>query len=285
MSFHSGTPFFLDLPSRRLFALLFHPAPTTSIQGVILHFPAFAEEMNKSRAMVVAQARSMADEGYIVLLPDYFGTGDSSGDFSEASWQDWLEDMRYCLSWLKNQYDAQLTLWGLRLGALMALELASEETTNISRLLLWNPVLQGEQFMAQFLRLRLANSMMYGGAKEKVADLKQYLDKDGVLEIAGYQLSAALFQQVNAIKAKTFTLPSVTDILWTDVAGTMKPLAVPAQALVDQWRIAGIDVDVKQVEGAQFWNTQEISRADQLIEATTGWLKASHSSDVKAPSC
>lgn len=285
MTFHSGTPFFLDLPSRRLFALLFHPAPTTIMQGVILHFPAFAEEMNKSRAMVVAQARSMADEGYIVLLPDYFGTGDSSGDFSEASWQDWLEGMRYCLNWLQSQYDAQITLWGLRLGALMALELASEETTNISRLVLWNPVLQGEQFMVQFLRLRLVNSMMYGDAKEKVTDLKQRLEQDEVLEIAGYQLSAALFQQVSALKAKTFELSSVSEVLWTDVATTIKPLAVPAQVLVDQWRATGIDVDVKQVQGSQFWNTQEISRADQLIEVTTGWFKASHSADVKAPSC
>jgi exosortase A-associated hydrolase 2 len=282
---HSGTPFFLEHCSRRLFVLFIAANPDVRSQGALLHMPAFGEEMNKSRAVVVAQARALANDGFSVLIPDYSGTGDSSGDFSEASWQVWLEDMRYCLDWLAARCDEPVTLWGLRLGALMALELASEESINISRLVLWNPVLQGEQFMLQFLRLRLVNSMMYGDTKEKVSDLKQYLDQNGSLEVAGYQLSGTMFQQVSALKAKLFVLPSVTEVLWTDVVTTIKPLTVPAQALVDQWRVAGIDVGVKQVEGFQFWGTQEISRADKLIEVTSDWLTGTHSDDAKTLSC
>lgn len=282
MTFPSGTPFFLEHRSRKLFVLLVAANPDVPLQGAILHAPAFGEEMNKSRAMVVAQARALANDGYTVLIPDYSGTGDSSGEFSAASWQTWLEDMQCCLDWFAAQCDEPVTLWGLRLGALMALELASQKSANITRLLLWNPVLQGDQFMMQFMRLRLANSMMTGEGKETVSDLKQRLEKEGLLEIAGYQLSAPLFQQVNAIKAKAFELSSVTQVLWTDVATTIKPLAAPAQTLVDQWQSVGINVDVKQVEGAQFWNTQEISRADQLLEITTNWFKASHRTDTQA---
>jgi len=239
---------------------------------VILHIPAFAEEMNKSRAMVVAQARAMATQGFTVLVPDYFGTGDSQGDFSEASWQIWLKDMRFCQQWLQSQYGNEIILWGLRLGALMALELASQDTT--SKLILWNPVLLGEQFMLQFLRLRLANSIIYGDNKEKLADLKQRLEQGGRIEVAGYQLSAALFEQVCELKAKALQLSSVKNVLWTDVSTNTKPLAVPAQAVVDQWQAAEIEVNVKPVMGYQFWNTQEISRADSLIEVTTDWLNS-----------
>jgi len=272
VTFDSGTPFFLDTPSRRLFVLLFNPVRETTRRAVILHIPAFAEEMNKSRAMVVAQARAMATQGFTVLVPDYFGTGDSQGDFSEASWQIWLKDMRFCQQWLQSQYGNEIILWGLRLGALMALELASQDTT--SKLILWNPVLLGEQFMLQFLRLRLANSIIYGDNKEKLADLKQRLEQGGRIEVAGYQLSAALFEQVCELKAKALQLSSVKNVLWTDVSTNTKPLAVPAQAVVDQWQAAEIEVNVKPVMGYQFWNTQEISRADSLIEVTTDWLNS-----------
>lgn len=235
-----------------------------------MHFPAFAEEMNKSRAMVSAQARVMAAQGFTVVVPDYFGTGDSQGDFSEASWQDWLDDMRFCQQWLEQQYGTETIFWGLRLGALMALELAS--STNTSKLILWNPVLQGEQFIQQFLRLRLANSMIYGDSKEKLADLKLLLEQEGCLEVAGYQLSADLVKQISEVKARTLHLPQVKNVLWTDLTTNAKPLAPVAETLVDQWKAADITVVAKAVMGPQFWNTQEISRADSLIEVTSDWL-------------
>jgi len=281
VTFSSGTPFFLEYSSRRLFVLLFEANSDVAFKGLVLHLPAFGEEMNKSRAMVVSQARAMANQGFTVLVPDYFGTGDSSGDFSAASWTIWLEDMRYCLDWLQQQTVGSVALWGLRLGALMAIELAAIPTISVFQLILWNPVLQGEQYMLQFLRLRLANSMVYGEAKEKTADLKQSLKQDGFLEVAGYELSASMFEEVADRKAKDFGTPSIRKVFWGDVASTIKSLPVPVKTLVDQWQAAGVDVDVEQVSGPQFWATQEISRVDNLILATTSWLKMSCSLSVE----
>lgn len=280
MSFHLGIPVFIEHASRRLFALQFNAAPDVAFRGIVLHLPAFAEEMNKSRAMVASQARSMANQGYTVLVPDYFGTGDSSGEFSEANWTVWLEDMRYCLRWLQAQVAGAVTLWGIRLGALMALELAGEVKLNVSRLVLWNPVLQGEQFMLQFLRLRLVKSMMYGAAKEKVADLKQQLEENGMLEVAGYELSASMFREVAALKAMTMAQPAANNIYWADVSSTLKSLPVPTQTLLDQWQDRGLEVEVDQLKAPQFWATQEISRADELIEKTTQWLAAEPPTNV-----
>jgi len=273
VTFHTGTPFFLEHSSRRLFSLLFNASPGVAFKGVILHFPAFGEEMNKSRAMVVLQARAMSRQGFTVLVPDYFGTGDSSGDFSEASWRIWLEDMRYCLGWLQNLADGPVILWGLRLGALMALELAAELECKYSQLVLWNPVFQGEQYMLQFLRLRLANNMMSGEIKNKVADLEQQLEREGVLEVAGYELSTLMFKEIVARKAITLDIPQAQKIFLVYVAPTIKSLPAPVQALVDQWLAADVSVETGQVVGPQFWTTQEISQVDELIERTVDWFK------------
>jgi len=272
VSSSAGQPLFLENSSRRFFAVEYIANTDVDLKGAVLHLPAFGEEMNKSRAMVAAQARLLAELGYHVLVPDYYGTGDSEGDLSDASWSCWLEDMQFCLRHLQKNFTGPTFLWGLRLGALMAIELASKSDLDVSRLLLWNPVLAGEQYMLQFLRLRLANSMMSSGAKEKVSDLKQLLEQDGVLEVSGYELSKALFTEISARKASQFKLSSIKHIYWAEVTATSKPLTIPAQQLIDNWHTQGLSVVTENIVGSQFWATQEISQSQQLIEASTQWL-------------
>ena len=52
--------------------------------------------MNKSRRMAALQARAFAEMGFGVLQIDLFGCGDSSGDFSDARWDIWKQDLIAC---------------------------------------------------------------------------------------------------------------------------------------------------------------------------------------------
>jgi predicted acyl esterase len=62
--------FFLNTEGRALFSV-FYPAQEVEFpKGFILHIPAFAEEMNKSRRMVALQAQAFAKNGYAVLVLD-----------------------------------------------------------------------------------------------------------------------------------------------------------------------------------------------------------------------
>ena len=87
--------FFLSVDGGRLGQrfCLFHPAQGGVPKGCVLNIHPFAEEMNKSRRMAALQARALAKAGYAVLQIDLFGCGDSSGDFGDASWQDWVGDV------------------------------------------------------------------------------------------------------------------------------------------------------------------------------------------------
>ena len=85
----SSQPQFLALDDReapRRFAVLHWPAEPRVPLGLVVHAPAFAEEMNKSRRMVALQARALAEDGLAVLLVDPLGCGDSPGDFGDATW-------------------------------------------------------------------------------------------------------------------------------------------------------------------------------------------------------
>ena len=49
--------------------------------------------MNKARRQAAIQARALASDGFSVLVPDLFGTGDSDGELRDARWETWLDDL------------------------------------------------------------------------------------------------------------------------------------------------------------------------------------------------
>ena len=53
--------------------------------------------------MVSLQAKQFCHKGYAVLIVDLFGTGDSEGDFGDANWEIWQNDMCVALRWLQDK--------------------------------------------------------------------------------------------------------------------------------------------------------------------------------------
>ncbi|HEX6736185.1 MAG TPA: hydrolase 2, exosortase A system-associated, partial [Azonexus sp.] len=85
-------PDFLTVHGGQRFCL-FHPAQDGVAKGAVLYLHPFAEEMNKARRMAALQSRALAAAGYDVLQFDLLGCGDSSGDFADATWPAWREDV------------------------------------------------------------------------------------------------------------------------------------------------------------------------------------------------
>ena len=193
-------PFYLDGSAGSLFCLLLTPAEAATPAGSFLYLPPFAEEANRSRRMAVLQGRRLAARGWAVLLLDPFGTGDSAGGFGEAGWEIWLDDASRAASWLTKRWpNAPVVLWGLRLGALLAADLAAQDPKRYDRLLFWQPVLRGDRFVVQFLRLRVAAAMA-AGEKENIKNLRDSLAGGELVEIAGYELSSRLVTSIERLR-------------------------------------------------------------------------------------
>jgi exosortase A-associated hydrolase 2 len=265
-------PFFLEGGLGPLFCLLFAPAPNMLPRGTILYLPPFAEEANRSRRMAVLQAGRLAARGWAVLLLDPFGTGDSAGEFREARWDQWLADAGRAANWLAACWpDRPITLWGLRLGALLAADLAARETNRFSRLLFWQPLLRGDRFITQFLRLRTAAAMTVG-EKESSEDLRARLADDEILEVAGYELAPDLVATVEALRLEDLLKRlGDTAIEWLELASSgSEPALLPAsRRLLDTFPAGGgPQLTCKAVTGDAFWAIQEITLAPQLLDAT-----------------
>lgn len=246
----------------------------------VLVCPPFGEELNKSRSIIAAQSRELCSSGCGVLVLDLHGTGDSpySLDDSESDWNQWAEQILSAMIWLGQQGSQQVTLWGIRLGALMALDVyqrvqaldATELLPRIEHMFFWQPVLNGKTFMTQFLRLRTAASMMAGDEPETVKGLRELAIEKQVIDVAGYRLPQRLIEQIDGLKAEQYEVSGNVSIQWFDVSRQAeKPLAPVQAKLIDRWHHADVDVQVHRIEGDAFWAAQELVSIPALIKATS----------------
>lgn len=261
-------PFFLDAAPGKRFCLYHPSAPQIPCRGAFVYVHPFAEEMNKSRRMAALQSRALAARGYAVLQIDLYGCGDSSGDFAEARWDIWKQDVAAAHAWLCRESGVTAGLWGLRLGALLALDVAAT-TAGIARLLLWQPVLRGETFLTQFLRLRLAADMLAGQAPQEqgTSALRERLRAGAAVEVAGYMLAPALAEAIDAADAASLAPPQRAD--WIELSQQSGHEPPPAATRLQQaWRSQGTALQARVVSAPAFWLSQEIMESPALLAAT-----------------
>lgn len=261
-------PFFLPASPGERFCI-FHPAAGTP-RGAVLYLHPFAEEMNKARRMAALQSRMLAARGYAVLQIDLFGCGDSSGEFGDARWELWKQDVALALAWLGPRAGGAIHLWGLRLGALLALDYAAGCGATFGGFLLWQPVVSGEAFLTQFLRLRVATEMLADGAATTGTQaLRDSLVAGNTLEIAGYDVAPGLAAALDALKLAELA-PRGAPVHWFEVvAEPARPLPPAARRVADRWLAGNVELNVHTVVGQPFWNTLEITDTPALLEATS----------------
>ncbi len=259
---------FLDSGGRRLFYLHLKP-PSSKFCGSVLFLPPFAEEMHMSRRVVACQARRLAAAGYQVMLLDLTGCGDSSGEFVDATWEHWIEDVHAAVKFL-SQDPAPLTLWGLRLGALLAID-SGVKLPSVTSFLLWQPVLNGEQQVDQFLRLLSAASALSDSTTFNRRELWSQLRDGHNLEVAGYELSSALALGLAKVRLADLHPPSPVD--WLEIGNPgAAGLSVASQKVLQKWEQMGVVSATSHVGGEPFWRITDANVNPDLETATLEML-------------
>ena len=263
--------FFLPTPNGQRLCV-YHPATGSAARAAVLYIHPFAEEMNKSRRMANLQSRKLAGKGYAVLQIDLHGCGDSSGDFGDATSQSWFEDISVAWDWLIAHSHHSVLLWGLRLGATLALDFSNAQRRRPAGFLLWHPVLNGENYMSQLLRLRVASDMLEGVRGGGVQALRESILREEAVEIAWYRLNPELVHYIDSLRFAEL-VPKGIPVCWIDVAADKGLALSPLTAQVsEKWRQQNPEMIFDTAIGPAFWATQEISECPDLIDQTVDKL-------------
>ena len=254
---------FLGGPANRILVLARHPVAFDG--SCVLVCPPFAEEMNKSRRMVTELAHRLVANSIAVVIPDLFGTGDSEGEFAQASWSRWVEDLHAVESWIGNRGWRVSVLLGIRLGCILAAQYSLQRGSAARRAVFWQPAVDGARILDQFLRVRVAASLMRDD-KESVGDLKQRLARGEIVEVAGYGVSPQLATELASLRLADQCGGNLGEVRWFEVLRAADA-SVPAGAAktVETLRQRGLDVRLQTVVGEPFWASTEIVCLPDLI--------------------
>lgn len=268
-------PFFLDAVAGKRFCLYHAPDVRTESRGAFIYIHPFAEEMNKSRRIAACQARALAAQGYAVLQIDLLGCGDSSGDFADARWEIWKADLAAAHAWLRSETSASIHLWGIRLGALLALDFSREFNGAIHGLLLWQPVLRGDVYLTQFLRLQVAADMLTGQTPgdQGTRKLRDRLRAGESVEVAGYRIAPALADSIDSVDAALLAPHCPTQ--WFELTQTPeRPLSTAISRVAADWTQGGASLVITRVPCPPFWLSQESPECPDLFAATNALFGA-----------
>lgn len=246
------------------------------LRGTVIFVHGFAEEMNKSRRMAARMSRLLAADGWRVVQRDLCGCGDSSGEFVDASWAAWVDDIDEELA--RAEAGRPVWLWCLRAGALLAPAVLSRHRG--VDLLLWQPVLSGAQHLQQFLRLHSGARIVAAGAVDPGRSPAQTLRAGAAVEVGGYQLSPQL---AFGLEQSAFDVPAdfTGRIVWFELTASEGTALSPQSARAQERLLArGLQVDAHVLVGAPFWQTQEIEESEALLEQTAVELRRDLRTDL-----
>jgi exosortase A-associated hydrolase 2 len=228
--------------------------------------PAFGEEMNKTRRMLTELSIQLSHRGVAMLVPDLSGTGDSEGNFADADWDQWIDDLNVVADWAAAQGLQVDRLVTVRTGALLAAQYVQRRP--VRKAVLWQPVFEGSTFVKQTLRVRTLAGAMSSAAKERVEDLIGRIAGGEALNVAGYPLTANTVGKLMKLKADDLALAGFGSVHTIDVTASTDRCGTFEE------KRGGTKVEAIRLLGVPYWNPVETIVDHSVIARTVDLLAA-----------
>lgn len=225
---HPQARFFGDA-QRRLFGVV--DGDVATARALLVLCPPLLHEQFLGYRLLALMCRRLAEQGMATLRFDYYGSGDSGGDDRDFSLAGAAADTAAAIGHLRGLGRAPLLLAGVRGGAWPALANAARA----ERLLLWQPLLGGADWLGELI----------------AADLAERSDRQR------YPLLA--------------TLPKEASPDW--LLGSVCTAALRTELLHADWPASppGVPVDIAAEAGSEAFTRWPAARRQVLPAAVSGW--------------
>jgi uncharacterized protein len=191
-------PFFFGETSQQLFGCYHRPGRVPSRScGIVLCYPIGQEYILSHRAFYQL-ALKLSRMGFPVLRFDYFGCGDSAGDFVQGSLQRWADDIQTAAGALADLSKSnRIALLGLRMGATLSL-MAAAQSDAFDTLVLWEPVVDGRCYVDELNEMHKGLARQIRNTGKHVPDMSD--------EVLGFPLTGELKKALESIQADQWGL-------------------------------------------------------------------------------
>lgn len=265
-------PLFFKNGDCSLFGVLHEPGNARKGPAFVFCSP-FAEEKLWAHRVFVNFARELSSRGHTVLRFDYMGNGDSDGDFEETTAETYVSDIKAAADFTLSSAGEKdgLCLLGLGLGATFA-ALAAEELPGTSGLVLWNPVVNGAAYMQEMLKINLTTQMsVYKEIRRTRAELARLMSEGATVNVDGYEMSNALYEQVSAISLAGEKKRFSGRALVVEIHRKEKEPGKELAQLASAYEGAALSTVIEE----PFWKEIKAysAKAENLFRVTLDWLE------------
>lgn len=205
------TPLLFGPASRQLFGL-FHAPERPGDVAVLVCLPYGQEAVRAHRLFRVLSDR-LARAGIAVLRFDYHGCGDSAGEDTDGDLEGWRRDVCTAHEELRRRTGSRRIMWlGARLGATLAVLAARSGRCDPSRLILWDPIVDGARYL-EALRAGHVDALERSFCVPDPAWRRRLAkDPDAYTDEAfGFGISALLRQQLRTLSPQGLALTTLHD--------------------------------------------------------------------------
>jgi len=203
-------------------------------------------------------AQAFAAAGLSLERFDYTGTGEDTNDFADVSLTSLREDLG------KHIAQEVVSLIGLRLGASLAFDYAVHNPETVRRLVLVEPVIDGDAYVEYLSRKQHIKDMMTGGVSSH--------GETGYVNFEGYRTSMQLVQELRA-----FDLLQLAGLGATWPPTQMVCISnkshnnVSLQTFVELARSQDMQISIQTVELPSFWERIPLTDCAGMIETVVGF--------------
>lgn len=237
-------------------------------RSAVIFLQPFAEEMNRCRRLISLCQKALNDANICSLTLDYYGTGDSAGDFEDASLDQWKDDIHRVCDLAIAAGATSIRLVGLRFGALLA-QTVAETRKDVEDIIAIQPQEGYLRAMRQFIRiattsLEEADAPATGYGQPSPA---KHLEAGATILVGGYSLTPRLYRDF-----KTAALPDALQCAVTAVFVGLMPeesndLTASDRRILDALHQRANDVRFSRVNDVQIWH-QGIPEEPRILPQT-----------------
>lgn len=180
---------------------IYHAAAGPAAKAVLLCAP-LGQDYIRCHRLYRQLASALAAEGIPVLRFDYYGCGDSAGASHEVDWERCQRDIVTAATELRARSGVErVGAFGARLGA--SLMLAAAPAARLTELVAWDPVIDGEDYVATLDAMQDAlRRDTHRFARPREADEAQG-------QWLGFAVNPGLRQRIGKLRPDAMVAPSL----------------------------------------------------------------------------
>jgi hypothetical protein len=258
--------------------LVSYTLPLGGARAAVVIVPGLFNDVVRNLRRELLLARALAGAGFAAARFDYSGTANSGRTGRPVTLGSMCADGEQVIRHVRDATGVDVAgFLGTRAGALVAASLAASDAR--AALALWDPVVDGDTYLADALRSRLMSDMRRESGRRTTAEaLRSAIEHGSHVDLNGYALDHALYGSLTGASLRA--ADGGARAVFLAQFRRRPKLRYEYEMLTNEWRRLGWDVSTFCFEhDEQWWFNEDITvvedfdvTAAPLITATAKWF-------------